>query len=136
MRIITLLALVLGLAVVPPAEAEEPADSIRDIIVSQLSAFQRNDLAAAFSHASPGIQATFRTPDNFGRMVREGYPMIWRPARHRMLELRETPRGPVQVVLFEDQAGRIHEADYLMEEVGGVWRIDGVRLRALPGLGA
>ncbi len=37
-----------------PARAEEPADSIQAVIVSQLDALQANDPAAAFAHASPG----------------------------------------------------------------------------------
>ena len=55
MRIVALLALLVALAAAPPVGAEERADSIRSVIASQLSAFQRNDLEAAFDHASPGI---------------------------------------------------------------------------------
>jgi len=40
----------------------------------------------------------------------------------------------VQTVMFMDAAGRIYEADYIMVEVDGSWRIDGVLMRRLPGV--
>ncbi len=119
-----------------PARAEEPADSIQAVIVSQLDALQANDPAAAFAHASPTIQSKFGTPEGFRHMVETGYPMIWRPARYEMLALAETAAGPVQKVLFQDREGRFFEAAYEMQLIDGVWRINGVYLRALPGVGS
>jgi hypothetical protein len=119
-----------------PARAEAPEDAIRAVVLSQLRAFQADDLGAAFAHASPDIQSKFGTPETFGRMVATGYPMIWRPARYEMLGLRQTPAGPVQMVLFEDARGQLFEAAYEMERIGGAWRIDGVYLRHLPGAGS
>ncbi len=119
-----------------PARAAEPADSIRAVIVAQLDAFQANDPAAAFAHASPMIQSKFGTPEGFRRMVETGYPVIWRPARYEMLALAETAAGPVQTVLFQDREGRFFEAAYQMQLIDGVWRINGVYLRALPGVGS
>lgn len=116
--------------------AGEPADSIQNVIESQLSAFQASDVDRAFTYASPSIQKQFGDPLNFGRMVEYAYPMVWRPRRYEMRELVETGAGPVQVVLFEDAAGALHEAGYLMQEVDGIWRINGVKLRKLPGVGA
>ena len=119
-----------------PARAEEPADSIQAVIVSQLDALQANDPAAAFAHASPTIQSKFGTPEVFQSMVETGYPVIWRPARYEMLALAETAAGPVQTVLFQDRDGRFFEAAYEMQLIDGVWRINGVYLRALPGVGS
>ena len=113
-----------------PARADEPADSIQAVIVAQLDALQANDLRAAFAHASPMIQSKFGTPEVFGRVVETGYPVIWRPARHEMLALLETATGRIQLVLFEDRAGRFFEAVYDMRRIDGVWRINGVYLRA------
>ena len=86
--------------------------------------------------ASPTIQSKFGTPEGFRYMVETGYPMIWRPARYEMLALAETAAGPVQTVLFQDREGRLYEAAYEMQLIDGVWRINGVRLRALPGVGS
>jgi hypothetical protein len=135
MRRFVLLCLALA-ALALPVRADEPGDSIRAVIVDQLNAFRANDLGAAFAHASPMIQSKFRTPEIFGQMVQAGYPMVWRPSRYEMEALTETPRGPVQTVLFEDQHGRLFEADYEMRQVDGEWRINGVTLRELPGLGS
>jgi hypothetical protein len=36
--------------------------------------------------------------------------------------------------MFEDREGQLFEAAYEMQLIGGVWRINGVFLRALPGV--
>lgn len=137
MRILTILfvALLLGAPMgAGAARAGGHGPAIEAVIADQIAAFRMNDLARAFSHASPMIQTKFRTPEIFGQMVSRGYPMIWRPQRWEWSGLRETPRGPVQTVVFEDRRGNLFEADYLMQEGPDGWRIDGVSLRRLPGL--
>lgn len=115
------------------AQEQQAPTAIGAVIRDQIAAFQRDDLDAAFAHASPSIQSKFGTAEVFGQMVARGYPMIWRPARYAIGELAEDSRGPVQTVTFVDETGTAYEADYLMERVDGVWRIDGVTLRRLPG---
>ncbi|HSF95299.1 MAG TPA: DUF4864 domain-containing protein [Thermohalobaculum sp.] len=129
-----LIVAALLLAALPEPRAGEPGDSIRAVIEAQLDALGASDLEAAFAHASPMIQSKFGSPENFGRMVRAGYPMIWRPAGYQMLDLVQTGRGPVQMVLFQDQQGRFYQAAYEMTLVDGVWRIDGVYLGPSPGV--
>ncbi len=129
-----LIATFAALLTVLPVQAAEPADSIQDVIVSQIDAFGDNDLNAAFAHASPMIQSKFQSPENFGRMVRQGYPMIWRPSSYEMRELQETDQGLIQPVLFQDDVGRSFEAYYEMQQIEGVWRINGVYLREIPGV--
>lgn len=119
-----------------PTRADEVGEAVRSVIAEQLDAFLDGDLESAYTHASPMIQRKFPSPEIFGEMVRTGYPMIWRPARTEMLDLVETPRGPVQKVLVEDTAGRLYEAEYEMRLIEGEWRINGVYLRSVPGLGA
>jgi len=132
MRFIPLL-FALALAALP-ARAEPPAAAIEAVIADQIGDFQRDDFAGAFEHASPDIQSKFGGPERFGLMVRQGYPMIWRPNRWDWVELRRDRRGWVQTVLFVDGKGRSFEADYIMERVDGRWRIDGVLMRRLPGV--
>ncbi len=132
------IAVVIGLLWANVVAAQEviPAEpDIEATIGAQIDAFQADDFAKAFTYASPKIQGIFGTAQNFGTMVRQGYPMVWRPARYEMLQLVETSSGPVQVVLFEDAAGVLHEAGYLMALVDGVWRIAGVHIRKRPGVG-
>lgn len=133
MRLVLILALSLALAPAAP-RAEPPAAAIEAVIADQIGDFQRDDLAGAFAHAAPSIQEKFGGPERFGRMVRQGYPMIWRPSRWETRELTQTRRGWVQTMLFVDAEGRHFEADYLMERRNGTWRIAGVRLRKLPGV--
>ena len=135
MRLTVLITAFLILTASLTARADEPGDSIQAVISDQIAAFQANDVDRAFTHASPNIQKIFQTPKRFGQMVRQGYPMVWRPARYQWLKIVQTDSGPVQVVLFEDQSGRLHEAGYLMQQIDGIWRINGVKLREVDGVG-
>ena len=128
--------LVVMLLVAAPVQAEEPRESIEAVISDQIAAFGENALGRAFAHASPSIQKKFGTPKRFGQMVASGYPMIWRPAGWEWGNLRAGPRGMVQTVVVEDAQGRLFEADYLMRQIDGVWRIAGVSLRRLPMVGS
>ena len=102
------------------------------MIRSQVEAMRADDWAGAFTYASPTIQGIFRDPDNFSRMVTTGYPMVWKPRSVKAGALTETPRGLMQTMIFEDAEGRFFIADYLMQEVDGVWRINGVSIRPAP----
>lgn len=134
-RIIPIFAAVLiALGVTTGASAQTSNDrtAIQETIRSQLSAIQQDDWVEAFSYASPMIQGIFNDPENFSRMVIGGYPMVWRPRSYQVGDLIAGPRGPVQVIVFEDQDGRLYIADYLMQLVDGEWRINGVQIRPAP----
>jgi hypothetical protein len=118
----------------PPALADEPA--IRSTIQSQIDAFLADDFETAFTYASPGIKGMFRTPERFGEMVRSGYPMVWRPAEVRWLDLRRDGARIVQRVMIIDQRGGLHLLDYLMIEGPTGWQIAGVQLLRNPVVGA
>lgn len=129
MRIfIVLFALVLALIPVDTS-AHAPGDAVRGVIADQIEAFETGELDRAFSHASPMIQGMFGTAENFGTMVEQGYPMVWRPAEVRFSSLAERGGRLVQTVLFTDAGGRLYVAEYEMLEVDGAWRINGVILR-------
>ncbi|MFO7854037.1 MAG: DUF4864 domain-containing protein [Paracoccaceae bacterium] len=117
-----------------PAAAQ--SDRIERVIGAQIEAFLADDFERAFDFASPGIRDVFRTPENFGRMVRQGYPMVWRPERFRFEALEDEGGRLRQEVFITDRAGKAWIADYYMVQVEGEWRIDGVSLREAPGLGA
>jgi len=123
-----LLAAAVALAAAAPAAraADDDAPAIRGVIQAQVDAFLRRDAATAFGYASPMIRGMFGTPDNFGLMVRQGYPMIWAPSRVEFLGLREVGGRPYQRVLFRDAAGAIHLFDYEMVEGPEGWKINGV----------
>ncbi|KIC37649.1 hypothetical protein RA27_21095 [Ruegeria sp. ANG-R] len=123
-RLLLALSLSAGLASVAFAQNAE----IEANISAQIQAFKADDFATAFTFASPNIQRLFGDPDNFGVMVRRGYPMVWRPADVRFLELREISGALWQKVMITDGDGRVHLLDYQMIQQEGRWKINGVQL--------
>ena len=109
---------------------------IEATIQSQIDAFLVDDFAKAFTFASPNIKSIFGSPDRFGQMVRQGYPMVWRPGEVRYLELREISGALWQKVMIRDQAGGIHLLDYQMINTGDGWQINGVQILRAPDVGA
>ena len=101
-------------------------DEIKGVISSQIEAFEQDDFSTAFTFASPSIQLIFRNPDNFGRMVSQGFPMVWRPADVEFLSLREERGSLAQRVQITDADGRVHVLDYFMIETADGWKINGV----------
>lgn len=121
-------ALTLGLAVLAAPAPAQQTDA-QAVIARQIEAFRADDVARAFSFASPTIQSMFGTPQNFGAMVRQGYPMVWRAGDLRFLDA-ETRDGSLwQDVMIRDAQGRVHILEYEMTEGPDGWRINGVRLR-------
>lgn len=101
----------------------------KQIIQSQIAAFQRDDGIAAFSFAAPGIRSRFGTPDNFMHMVRSGYPAVYRPRGVAFMEARLKDGRPYQAVRFVGPDGRGVIALYEMQkQPDGSWKIAGVYL--------
>jgi hypothetical protein len=117
-----------------PATAQ--ADPVQDTILNQIEAFKADDFATAFTFASPSIKSIFMSAENFGAMVRNGYPMVHRPGSVRMLEQRTISGNLWQKVMITDQSGRTHVLDYQMIETPDGWQINGVQLLPEPGVGA
>lgn len=120
--------LALGLAVGAQAQQAEIEGTIR----SQIEAFKADDFDTAFGYATPRLQQLFQTPQNFQRMVTQGYPMVWRPAEVRYLELSQRDGAFWQKVEIVDQAGQLHLLGYLMEQTPAGWRIAGVQFLKAP----
>ena len=127
----------LSAAMVATAWAENvlpPEAGIEGTIQSQIDAFLVDDFARAFTFASPNIQGLFGSADRFGTMVRNGYPMVWRPEDVQFLELRDLDGRLWQKVMVRDQRGKLHILDYQMIETDAGWRINGVQLLPAPDL--
>ena len=131
-KILLAIGLIFGLAFAASAQNAE----VEATIDGQIEAFLADDFNRAFTFASPNIQQIFRTPENFGLMVRQGYPMVWRPAEVRYLELREINGALWQKVQITDAEGRIHLLDYQMIELETGWKINGVQLLRQPEVNA
>ena len=121
------------------ANAQEilaPNPDIEATIGAQFDAFRREDAADAFQYASPNIQGIFGTADNFGRMVQQGYPMVWDPAQVTFIDLQTLGGVIMQRVEVLDQAGTAHYLGYQMIETEAGWRINGVAFLRAPAIGA
>lgn len=120
----------------PALPATAQTAEIEGTISSQIEAFKADDFNRAFTFASPTIQGMFQTPENFGSMVRGGYPMVWRPSEVRYLDLVERGGRLYQTVQITDGDGRMHLLEYEMVELDSGWKINGVRLLEAPGVNA
>ncbi|MEP1964683.1 DUF4864 domain-containing protein [Tateyamaria sp.] len=118
----------LALATAMTSAAWAQSTEVESTINSQIEAFQADNFTQAFEFASPAIQGIFGTPQNFGRMVTQGFPMVWRPAHVTYLELREINGALHQKVQITDADGRVHLLDYRMIETDTGWKINGVQL--------
>ena len=116
------------------ARADETA--IQSVIQSQITAFKQDDFVTSFTYASPTIRQLFGTPEQFGMMVRQGYPMVWRPGQVDFLPLKSEPSRTFQDVMITDQAGVVHVLRYTMIEGGVGWKINGVQVLQPPQVGA
>ncbi|MBM2575804.1 DUF4864 domain-containing protein [Jannaschia sp. Os4] len=124
-----------ALVVAPGIAAADP-QAVQDVIGSQIEAFRADDFATAFTYASPGIAAFFRDPENFGRMVRQGYPMVHRPAEVEFGRSEAVGPDWGQVVDIVDESGARHRLLYRMVETPAGWKIGGVQVVELPDVGA
>lgn len=133
--ILTLLAVIWSHAAVSQ-DVVAPEPEIEATIGGQIDAFLVDDFAKALTFASPGIQGMIGSPERFGQMVRNGYPMVWRPGDVQYLELRSFAGSLWQRVKIRDQTGTEHWLDYQMVRDGDAWRINGVQLLRRPDVGA
>ena len=130
-------ALLVCVALGLPARADEaPNPDIQATISHQFEAFEAGDVTRAFSYASPTIKGIFGSAENFGAMVRQGYPMVWKPGSVKMLDLRDVSGSLWQRVLVTDEAGASHLLDYKMIKTEAGWEIDAVQLLPQSGVGA
>ncbi|WP_338550826.1 DUF4864 domain-containing protein [Roseovarius phycicola] len=126
LSLVVAITLSLALAATKPAHAD---DAARQVISDQLTAFQQDDFATAFTFASPMIKGMFGTSERFGEMVRNGYPMVWRPSEVEFLDTRDVGGALVQDVLIRDADGVYYELEYEMIAGEDGWKINGVRVR-------
>ena len=96
------------------AGGNDPA-AIQSVISGQIGAFQADDGAAAYSAASPGIQALFPSVGVFMSMVSGQYQPVYRPRSVVFGPLDDTSAGPVQSVFLTGPDGLSYTADCLMQ---------------------
>jgi hypothetical protein len=112
-RIALLVAFLIGSTVL--AYADDDTAAGQSVIRSQEEAFSRDDAAAAYTFAAPGIKSMFPSADIFMSMVRKAYAPVY---RHRSFEFGEakTSAGKiVQEVQIIDADGAAWDALYTLE---------------------
>ena len=144
-RLVLLLTIILTLFVHPArpylaAEiitvvTENDELAIRRTITKQITALKTKDLDTAFSIASPSIRSLFRTPENFYRMVENGYSII---IDHVRMEFRDLQKindfSLIQSVYFQRRSGESSLGLYVLQlQENGTWRINGCKLVPAPG---
>lgn len=125
MRILSALLVIAALAGPVSAQSTDEA-GVRAEIEDQFADFLAGDLAGAFEHASPTLQMLFVSPDNFGRMVKSGYPDIWAAKAVDFLGLREDAGRTIERLRATGPDGGTKLYDYVVQKIEGRWRIEGV----------
>ncbi|MEM7733641.1 MAG: DUF4864 domain-containing protein [Pseudomonadota bacterium] len=121
-------ALLVSLIAVTSAGIVKANDAARSVISSQIDAFLQDDFVTAFDFASPMIKGIFGTPERFGAMVRNGYPMVWRPSDVEFLSSEDRDGAVLETVKIVDGSGRLYFLEYEMIETDQGWLINGVRI--------
>lgn len=107
-----------------PAVSAADAKAVRSVIEAQLAAFAADDADKAFSYAAAGIRAMFVTPEHFLSMVRQGYPVVYRPASVTFLKPEWIDDMLIQRVQMTDAAGAPWMVVYELErQADKSWRI-------------
>ena len=127
-RLVATLGLAVSLAAHAGSVSKADAQKVRAVIQAQLDAFAADDARRAFSYAAPGIRQMFGTPERFLAMVREGYPVVYRPASIGYLKPEANGRTVIQAVEMADGEGTLWVAIYQLERHQGAWRITGCEL--------
>lgn len=112
-----------------PAAADEAAQSV---INAQIHALMRSDYAEAFDYASPTIQSKFQTPEIFGMMVRDGYPMVHFPKDYSFTNSTPQSWGVTETLSIIGPDGGEYIAEYDLIETSDGWKINAVRIRSAP----
>jgi hypothetical protein len=134
-RVLALLSL-LAVVITGPAKAQMndvDALAIRQVIESQMAAFQKDDGVSAYSYASPTIQEKFVNADIFLQMVKTGYPAVYRPRDVEFRQLKVENGRLLQEVFVVGPDGSPALAIYEMQrQPDGTWRINGCWLERAP----
>jgi hypothetical protein len=126
LRLLAAMLLAFSLSAHADGVSKADAQKIRAVIQAQLAAFAADDAKRAFSYAAPGIRDMFGTPEHFMAMVREGYPVVYRPASVGFLTPQRLDQAVIQAVEMADANGVLWVAVYRLErQRNGVWQISG-----------
>ncbi len=123
----------------PPTGVEaaaHPEPEWRSVVEGQILAFRTGDAPAAFGYAGSAFQKSFPDAVAFFRaIVVSGYAPIMTSRSHSFGGFREEGRVIHQSVRLVGANQELYEAVYQLANEQGVWRVQGVQLRRIPGIG-
>ena len=100
--------------------------AVQAVVQSQLAAFARDDADNAFSYAAPELRKTIGNASAFMAMVKNSYPVVYRPASVAFLKAEGSGDDVVQKVQMLDASGTSYLAVYsLQRQKDKTWRISG-----------
>ena len=100
--------------------------SVRAVVEGQLAAFANDDALKAFSYAAPNVKKAVTTAAGFLAMVRNDYPIIYRPASVAFLKPEGKDNQVIQRVQMLDANGNPWLAIYsLQRQKNKAWLITG-----------
>ena len=100
--------------------------AVQAVVQSQLAAFARDDADKAFSYAAPELRKTIGNASAFMAMVKNSYPVVYRPASVAFLKAEGSGDDIVQKVQMLDASGTSYLAVYsLQRQKDKTWRISG-----------
>ncbi len=118
-----------GLGIAPAAYAAvsaSDAKQVQSVVRAQLAAFAADDAERAFSFAAPELRQMFGTSALFMRMVRDSYPVVYRPASVTFLQPKPDQDVVLQPVHMTDAKGASWLAMYRVQrQADKSWRIAG-----------
>ena len=120
----------MALHAVMPAHAEalsaKDEKAVQTVVQGQLAAFAKDDADKAFSYAAPELRKTIGNSSAFMEMVKNGYPVVYRPASVAFLKAEGSGDEVVQRVQMLDASGTSWLAVYsLQRQKDKTWRISG-----------
>ena len=113
-----------------PVQAEmlsaKDEKAVQTVVQSQLAAFATDDASKAFSFAAPELRKAIGSPAAFMAMVKNSYPVVYRPASVAFLRPEGSGDEVVQRVQMLDAIGTSYLAVYsLQRQKDKTWRISG-----------
>ncbi len=121
---LALLAPLVSAQAAPLSGADEKA--VRTVIEGQLAALAKDDASKAFSFAAPNVREAVGSPARFMAMVRNDYPVVYRPASVAFLKPESKGEQVIQRVQMTDASGDAWLAVYsLQRQKNKSWRITG-----------
>ena len=106
-----------------PAKDEK---AVQAVVQRQLAAFEADDATKAFSYAAPELRKAIGSPAAFMAMVKNSYPVVYRPASVTFLKAEGSGNEAVQKVQMMDASGTSYLAVYsLQRQKDKTWRISG-----------